>query len=282
MSKGISLKTKEDIANLKVSSKVLADTLRLLVSSTRAGLTTNELDDIAYDYIMSQAGCEPAFLNYQPYGADYPFPATMCISVNEAIVHGIPDNYVLKEGDIVSYDGGVIYKRMISDAAVSVIVTDTGCISIKDILIKYESGDVTSLSDKEKLLYVTYKSMLAGIKEAKIGNHINQISKSIEKSILDIGKSHSVKYGIVKIFAGHGVGHKVHEEPYVPNYDDGVKGPQIRDGLVLAIEPMVTMGTDEVDFMDDGYTAVTADTSLAAHFEHTVLAGVDGGEILTD
>lgn len=281
MNKGISLKNKEDIANLRISANVLSQTLKLLVSNTRAGITANELDTIAYDFIISQDGCQPAFLNYQPYGADYPFPSTMCISVNDAIVHGIPDDYLLIEGDIVSYDGGVKYKGMISDAAVSVIVTNNGCISIKDILLKYEDSGVGSLSEKEKLLYVTYKSMLAGIKEAKIGNSINQISKSIEKSILDISKSNKAKYGVVKIFAGHGVGHKVHEEPYVPNYDDGVKGPQIREGLVLAIEPMVTLGTDEVDFLEDGYTAVTADGSLAAHFEHTVVVGIDGGEILT-
>lgn len=269
----IKIKTPEDIDNLRQSGHILAQTLRHVVSHVRPNISSNELDDIAYDYIIKHDGAVPAFLDYQPYGAEYPFPASLCISINDAIVHGIPDKYRLQIGDIVSLDGGVKYKGMISDAAVSVIVTDTGCITIKDILNKVESGKV-EMDEKEKLLYVTYKSMMAGIHAAKTNNYVSDISKTIAKEI-------PANYGVIKIFAGHGVGYHVHEEPYVPNYIDGVKGSLMKSGLVLAIEPMITLGTDEVDFLSDGYTAVTADRSLAAHFEHTIVVTDNGGDILT-
>ncbi len=274
MSNKIKLKTQKDIENLRISAKVLAQTLNLLVESTRPGISTDELDTIAHNFIISNKGCQPAFLNYQPYGADYPYPATMCMSVNEVVVHGIPDDYELIAGDIVSYDGGVIYQGMISDAAVSVIVTEGGCITIRDIWEKAEVDGIDKLDNKEKLLYHTYKSMHAGINAMQIGSHVNDISKAIAKTIPS-------DYGVVKTFSGHGVGYHVHEEPYVPNYDDGVRGPRIQEGMVLAIEPMLTLGTDEVDIMDDSYTAMTSDGSLAAHFEHTVVATNNGPEILT-
>lgn len=274
MSHKLKLKTEDDIENLRHSGRVLAETLRLMISATKAGLSTRALDDLARNYIVSQEGCEPAFLNYKPYGADYPFPASICISVNDAIVHGIPDDYELIEGDVVSYDGGVKYKGMISDAAVTVIVTQDGCITIDNILKRVELDGVETLSANERLMYYTYKSMWAGINEFKYNKYINDISRAIAKKIPD-------DYGVIKTFAGHGVGYHVHEEPYVPNYDDGVKGPKVGAGLVIAIEPMLTLGTDEVDILEDGYTAVTADGSIAAHFEHTVLAGEKGGIVLT-
>ncbi len=276
----ITIKTEQDIKNLRESGHILAEALRAAVSQVSPGVTTNMLDDTAYDYIVSHIAAVPAFLNYQPYGADYPFPATLCISVNNAIVHGIPDEYVLRVGDIVSLDGGVKYKGMISDAAVSVIVKENGCVTIQDILNKIKTGEENNkkisdvLDEKEKLLYVTYKSMMAGIHAARTGRHVEHVSRAIAKEIPNA-------YGVIKIFTGHGVGYHVHEEPYVPNYLDGVKGPIMKSGLVLAIEPMVTLGTDEVDFLPDGYTAVTADGSLAAHFEHTIVVTEQGGEILT-
>ena len=270
MSHKLKLKKKEDIVNLRHSGKVLAKTLDLMVKSTKAGMTTDELDIIAYDFIIANEGCKPAFLNYKPYGAEYPYPATICISVNDEVVHGIPSDYILIEGDVVSYDGGVKYKGMISDSAVTVIVTADSCITIKDILNK----DKATLTEHEALLLNTYQSMMAGIHAAQIGDRVRQVSLAIAGKI-------DKRYGVIKTFAGHGVGYHVHEEPFVPNYDDGVDGPIMRDGLVIAIEPMLTMGTDEVDVLDDGYTAVTTDGSIAAHFEHTVLVGEKRGEILT-
>jgi methionyl aminopeptidase len=205
--------------------------------------------------MIVEMGDRPAFLNYQPFGADYPYPGSICISVNDEVVHGIGGDRVLKEGDIVGLDGGIDHKGMISDSAVTVPV---GKVSQED----------------EELMRVTRDALMAGIKAANNGNYVNDISRAIEKSV-------PKKYGIVKILSGHGVGYKVHEEPYVPNFDDGVKGPKLVPGLVLALEPMVNMGTDEVYLADDGYTFITKDHKRSAHFEHTILITEGKAEILT-
>jgi len=194
-------------------------------------------------------------LNYKPFGAEYPYPGSICISVNDEVVHGIGGDRVLKEGDIVGLDGGVKHKGLISDSARTIPV---GKISAED----------------QELLNVTKKALEAGINAAQSGKYVNDISRAIEKAI-------PKKYGVVKILSGHGVGYKVHEEPYVPNFDDGVKGPKLVPGLVLAIEPMVNLGTDEVYLADDGYTFITKDHKKSAHFEHTILITENGPEILT-
>lgn len=250
-----SIKTEEDIKKLRVSAHRLAEVVRAVAKEVRPGVTTGYLDDLAYK-LITEKGDEPAFLNYQPFGAEYPYPASICISVNDEVVHGIPsDDRVLEEGDIVSLDGGVKHEGMISDHAVTVICGEG------------------SEEDKQ-LLEVTKKAMLAGIKMAKDGNYVQDISRAIEAAI-------PKKYGIVKELSGHGVGYAVHEEPYVPNFDMGEKGIKLKAGMVLAIEPMVNLGTDEVDLLEDGYTFVTSDGKRSAHFEHTVLVTENGGEILS-
>jgi methionyl aminopeptidase len=250
-----SIKTEEDIKKLRVSAHRLAEVVRAVAKEVRPGVTTGYLDDLAYK-LITKKGDEPAFLNYQPFGAEYPYPASICISVNDEVVHGIPsDDRVLEEGDIVSLDGGVKHEGMISDHAVTVICGEG------------------SEEDKQ-LLEVTKKAMLAGIKMAKAGNYVQDISRAIEAAI-------PKKYGIVKELSGHGVGYAVHEEPYVPNFDMGEKGIKLKAGMVLAIEPMVNLGTDEVDLLEDGYTFVTSDGKRSAHFEHTVLVTENGGEILS-
>ena len=250
-----SIKTEEDIKKLRVSAHRLAEVVRTVAKEVRPGVTTGYLDDLAYK-LITEKGDEPAFLNYQPFGAEYPYPASICISVNDEVVHGIPsDDRVLEEGDIVSLDGGVKHEGMISDHAVTVICGEG------------------SEEDKQ-LLEVTKKAMLAGIKMAKAGNYVQDISRAIEAAI-------PKKYGIVKELSGHGVGYAVHEEPYVPNFDMGEKGIKLKAGMVLAIEPMVNLGTDEVDLLEDGYTFVTSDGKRSAHFEHTVLVTENGGEILS-
>lgn len=250
-----SIKTEEDIKKLRVSAHRLAEVVRAVAKEVRPGVTTGYLDDLAYK-LITEKGDEPAFLNYQPFGAEYPYPASICISVNDEVVHGIPsDDRVLEEGDIVSLDGGVKHEGMISDHAVTVICGEG------------------SEEDKQ-LLEVTKKAMLAGIKMAKAGNYVQDISRAIEAAI-------PKKYGIVKELSGHGVGYAVHEEPYVPNFDMGEKGVKLKAGMVLAIEPMVNLGTDEVDLLEDGYTFVTSDGKRSAHFEHTVLVTENGGEILS-
>jgi methionyl aminopeptidase len=254
MKSDIKLKNETDIKNLRESGRRLALALQATAKEVRPGVTTKYLNDFFHKLVVAE-GDEPAFLNYQPFGADYPYPGSICISVNDEVVHGIGGDYVLKEGDIVGLDGGIKHKGMISDSAISVPV---GKISEEDT----------------ELLRVTKEALMAGIHAAVAGNFVNDISRAIEQAIPE-------KYGVVKILSGHGVGYKVHEEPYVPNFDDGVKGPRLVPGLVLAIEPMVNLGTDEVILTEDGYTFVTEDGKKSAHFEHTILITDDKPEILT-
>lgn len=254
MKYNIKIKNEHDIEILRESGRRLARVLDAVEKEVKPGVTTKYLNDFVYKMITDM-GDKPAFLNYKPFGAEYPYPGSICISVNEEVVHGIGDDRVLKEGDIVGLDGGVTHKGMISDSARTVAV-----------------GKINE-EDKE-LMRVTKEALMAGIKAARAGNYVNDISKAIEKSI-------PKKYGVVKILSGHGVGYKVHEEPYVPNFDDGVKGPMLVPGLVLAIEPMVNMGTDEVYLASDGYTFITEDHKRSAHFEHTILITDGDAEILT-
>lgn len=250
----VKIKNDKDIELLRESGKRLSHALTLTAKEVKPGVTTGYLNDFFHKLIVDQ-GDKPSFLNYKPFGADYPYPGSICISVNDEVVHGIGGDYVLKEGDIVGLDGGVTHKGLITDSARTVPV-----------------GKVTK--EDEVLMQVTKDALMAGIKAAKGGNYVNDISKAIEKSI-------PKKYGVVKILSGHGVGYKVHEEPYVPNFDDGVKGPKLVPGLVLAIEPMVNHGTDEVYLADDGYTFITTDHKKSAHFEHTILITEGEAEILT-
>ena len=250
----VKLKTEKDIINLRESGKRLAVALKETAKEVRPGVTTKYLNDFFHKLVVEK-GDKPAFLNYKPFGAMRPYPGSICISVNDEVVHGIGGDRVLKEGDIIGLDGGVTHKGMISDSAITVAV---GKISKED----------------EDLMRVTKEALMAGIHAAQGGKFVNDISRAIEKSI-------PKKYGIVKILSGHGVGYKVHEEPFVPNFDDGVKGPKLVPGLVLALEPMVTMGTDEVYLADDGYTFITKDHKNSAHFEHTILITEGKAEIIT-
>lgn len=250
----IKLKTGADLEHLRESCKRLSVALQKTASMVRPGVTTRELNDFFHGLVI-EGGDTPAFLNYKPFGASYPYPGSICISVNDEVVHGIGGDYVLKEGDIISLDGGIKHKGMISDSAITIPV-----------------GEISD--ENRKLLEVTKAALMAGIKAAECGKCVNDISRAIEKSI-------PKKYGVVKILSGHGVGYKVHEEPYVPNFDDGVKGPKLVPGMVLAIEPMVNLGTDEVYLADDGYTFITEDHKNSAHFEHTILITESKPEILT-
>ena len=254
MPQPLKLKTGKDLENLRESCKRLARVLDETKKFIKAGLTTKEINDFVYNKI-TELGDKPAFLNYKPFGASYAYPGSICISVNDEVVHGIGNDYVLKDGDLVSIDCGINHKGMISDSAYTVAV-----------------GNITD--EEKKLLAVTEQALYAGIKACKCGNYVNDISRAIEKSI-------PKKYGIVKILSGHGVGYDVHEEPYIPNFDDKVKGLKLVKGMVLALEPMVNLGTDEIYLADDGYTFITVDHKKSAHFEHTVLITDGEPEILT-
>lgn len=255
------------IKNLRESGKRLARVIKKVSEEIKPGVSTKELDMLAFNLITkSESGLKdkdkPAFLNYKPYGASYPYPASICISVNDAVVHGIPDDYILKEGDIVTLDGGVIHNKMITDHAIT-----------------FPVGKISK--ENQDLLRVSKEALMAGIKEAIAGNYVNHISKAIESFIQKEGKKLKIDFGIIKILSGHGVGYKVHEEPFVPNFDDGVKGPKLVPGMVLAIEPMINLGSEEVYLDKDGYTFRTVDGKNSAHFEHTILITKGDPEILT-
>jgi len=248
-------KNAEEIALLRESGKRLAGVLYAVRDAVRPGMTTMDLDRMAEDLIR-KGGDEPPFKGYSPHGARHPFPASLCVSVNDEIVHGIPGDRVIKEGDIVSLDLGLAHKGMITDMAVSIAV-----------------GTVSP--EIKKLLQKTEEALLAGIYAAKGGGRIGDISAAVEA----IGRKE--KYGIIEELGGHGVGHKVHEDPYVPNFGRKGTGPLLKPGMVLALEPMFTLGARHVRLMPDGYTIVSEDGSLSAHFEHTILITDGDAEILT-
>jgi methionyl aminopeptidase len=244
------VKTPEEIVNMRESGRMLATVLEALKPEVIPGVSTKQLNDIAERELKSLGG-QAAFLGYQG------FPESICISVNDEVVHGIPrPTLVIKEGDIVSLDFGVSYKGMITDSAVSVIC-GPGTKQIQDLL-KY-----------------TEQALLEGISTIKDGSHVGDIGNSVER-ILNIHK-----YGIVRDLVGHGVGHAVHEDPNIPNWGRKNTGPKLVAGMTIAVEPMATLGRDAVIIDPDGWTVRTRDGSLAAHFEHTVLVTPDGFEILT-
>jgi methionyl aminopeptidase len=253
----ITIKTKSDISILREGGKRHAEILRELAKLVKPGVRSSELENVARK-LIAQSGDKPALLNYMPYGAKRPYPAALCVSVNDEIVHGIPNetDKVLKEGDIVGLDLGLTHRGLITDATLTVAV-----------------GKITL--ELQELLEVTKRALVAGIKAAKGGKRIGDISNAIQRVAV------SKKYGVVEELAGHGVGYDVHEEPYVPNYGEAGRGEILRPGMVLAIEPMFNIGTKKIKLDKDGYTYRTADGSASAHFEHTVVITKGDAEVLT-
>lgn len=254
----IKLKTPADIKTLREGGKRHAFILKQVVKAVRPGVTAKSLDDLAAR-LIAEGGDTAAFLNYKPYGAKRPYPASLIVSVNDAVVHGIPNEkeIILREGDIVSLDLGLVHKGLITDAAVTV--------------------PVGKVSKEAKLLMRATKEALAlAIKEAKPGNTTGHIGHAVECHIRPLG------YGIVEELAGHGVGYSVHEDPYVPNYGEPGDGEVLVPGMVIAIEPIINAGSEKVRLdKEDGYTYRTVDGSLSAHFEHTVAITKRGCRILT-
>jgi len=253
----ITIKTEKEIAVLREGGRRLAEILRELEAAVRPGRTAAELNTLA-EKLVSENGDKSAFLNYKPYGAKRGFPASLCVSINDEVVHGIPNEgeKILKEGDIVSLDMGLIHKNLYTDMAVTVPVGEV---------------DVSA----KKLLEVTEKALALGIAAARVGNQVGDISFAIESFI----KPHG--FGIVEELAGHGVGYKVHEDPYVPNYGKKNSGPVLKVGMIIAIEPMVNEGGKAVVLNPDGYTYKTADGKRSAHFEKTIVVTEGEAEILT-
>lgn len=246
----ITIKTEDEIALMKESCKRLAKVHDALAEYIKPGISTMDIDTYG-EKLIRQLGGIPNFKDYHGY------PASICVSVNDEVVHGIPSaNRILKDGDIVSLDAGLIYKGYHSDAART-----------------YAVGDA---SPKAKaLIAATEKSFFDGIKKAIAGNHMNDISKAIEASLAEGG------YGIVRELTGHGIGTELHEAPNIPNYGSWKRGPKLKAGMTLAIEPMVTLGSEEIVFCDDGWTVVTQDGSWASHYENTILITDGEPEILT-
>jgi methionyl aminopeptidase len=250
----ILIKSKKEIDYIRESCRIVAETLQLLKSNVRVGITTLELDKIAEDYIRSN-NAKPAFKGYSQGGAPG-FPGSICSSVDDEVVHGIPGTRILKEGEIVSIDIGVLKDGYFGDAALTVAV-----------------GNISD--EKRKLMDVTERSLQLGIEQAIAGNKVHDISNAVQVYVEANG------FSIVRDLCGHGVGKFLHEDPSIPNFGTKGTGPKLKNGMTLAIEPMVNAGKFGVVTAKDGWTIITADGSTSAHFEHTILINNNLPEILT-
>lgn len=253
----MTISTDQERADLIEAGKRLAAVLKALEGAVAPGVSTDALDDLA-EKLIREGGDDPAFLGYTPEGANRPYPATLCVSINDEIVHGIPNESpkVLKEGDIVGLDLGLTHNGIIVDAAITVPV---GAISEADT----------------KLLRTTQEALSAGIAAARPGNRVGDISYAIQKVIEDAG------FTVVKELGGHGVGELVHEEPFIPNFGKAGSGLLLEEGMVLALEPIATAGKAAVVVDNDGYTFRTKDGARASHHEHTILIESSGARIIT-
>ena len=246
----VSIKSAREIELMKEAGRILAITHEELEKALKPGMSTWDIDHLGEEIIRSY-GCIPSFLNYNGY------PASICVSVNDEVVHGIPNKkHIIKEGDIVSLDAGVIYKGYHSDAARTIGV-----------------GEISP--EAAKLIEVTRQCFFKGIEYAKDGCHLFDISAAVH------GYADQFGYGVVRDLVGHGIGSHLHEDPEIPNFRQARKGIKLKPGMTLAIEPMINIGHADVEWLDDDWTVVTADGSLSAHYENTVLITENGPEILT-
>ncbi len=246
----IILKSPEELEKMRRAGGIVASTRRRALGAVRPGITTGELDAIAEEHIRAQ-GAVPSFKGYRG------FPASICASVNEELVHGIPGDRKLREGDLLSLDFGAIWEGYHADSAATVFV-----------------GEPAS-DEAEKLVRVTEEALEAGITQVREGGRLSDIGHAVQQVVEGAG------FGVVREYVGHGIGQNLHEDPPIPNYGDPGRGPEFRRGMALAIEPMVTMGEWATRVLDDDWTVVTADGGLCAHFEHTVALSDRGAEVLT-
>jgi len=245
-------KSPDEIDKMRVAGRIVAGTIERVLAAVAPGKSTADLDAVAERYILEQHAA-PSFKGYRG------FPATICTSLNQEIVHGIPSpKRVLKEGDLLSLDFGAIWEGFHADSAVTVFV-----------------GGQAPSAEAEKLVRVTEEALEAGISQIRPGGHLSDISHAVEQVAVGAG------FEVVKEYVGHGVGRALHEDPQIPNYGPPGRGPAMKPGLVIAVEPMVNLGGWETRVLADDWTVVTADGSLSAHFEHTIAVTEDGHEILT-
>ncbi len=256
--RGIEIKSREQIGLMRVAGRLVGETLELLRAAVRPGISTGDLDRLAEQNIRDHGGV-PSFLGY----GHPPFPATICASVNDEVVHGIPGDRVLAEGDVISIDCGAIVDGWHGDAAITVGVGEVG-------------------EDVRRLMQVTEEALWSGMAAARLGGRLSDISNAVEQTVRAAGD-----YGILEDYVGHGIGTEMHQPPNVPNVGRPGRGPRLVEGLALAVEPMVTLGGKETELAADDWTVLTSDGSRAAHFEHTftltpngpwVLTALDGGE----
>lgn len=252
----IVLKSKTEIEKIRISCQMVAETLNYISKYAKHGTRTEELNTKAENFIKDK-GAIPAFKGYQLGDSPYGYPAALCTSVNSEVIHGIPSSRKLKDGDILSLDLGILYDGYYGDAAITI--------------------PIGNISDTKKdLIAITKESLNKAIEQCKIGNRIGDISHAIESYVTKFGLS------VVREFGGHGIGANLHEEPYIPNYGKTGTGQRLMEGMVIAIEPMINEGTNQVGRMPDGWTIVTRDDKPSAHFEHTICISKDGSIILTD
>ena len=245
----IILKSEREISYMRDAGKIVDKTLAEVEKAAKPDVTTRELDEIAEKYIKG-CGATPAFKGY------HGFPGNICSSVNEEVVHGIPGLRKLKNGDTVSVDIGAVINGYYGDAAITIPI-----------------GQIDA--EVQRLLDVTEESLYKGIEQAIVNNRLSDISHAVQKHAESFG------YSVVRDYVGHGIGRNMHEDPQVPNYGPSGRGPRLKSGMTLAIEPMINMGTHDVKTLDDGWTVITSDGKRSAHFEHTIAIGPDGPEILT-
>lgn len=245
----ITIKSSAEIELMRKANLIVRDTLNMLQDKIRVGMTTKQLDRLAHDYIVKQNAI-PSFLGYSGY------PASVCISINEEVVHGIPGERVIKEGDLVSIDCGSIYKGYNGDAARTFLM---------------EGAD----EEKVQLAEVTKQSFFEGMKVLKAGARLGDLGHAIQSYAESFG------YGVVRAMVGHGIGRDMHEDPEVPNFGVAGRGLRLKTGMTIAVEPMINAGTYDVEMLDDGWTIVTKDNRPSAHYENTVLITEDGVEILS-
>ncbi|MBN2516213.1 MAG: type I methionyl aminopeptidase [Deltaproteobacteria bacterium] len=243
------LRSPEEIEKIRASNHIVAEVLEGLKELVKPGVTTEELDIYA-ERMTKKKGADPAFKGYMGY------PSSLCTSVNSEVVHGIPSERVLEEGDIISMDFGTLYNGYYGDAAITVAV-----------------GEVTPVA--ERLMEATHEALYKGINEAKVGNRLGDISAAVQTHVENAG------FSVVRDFVGHGIGSKLHEEPQIPNFGVQGRGIELKSGMVFAIEPMVNEGTYKVKVLRDGWTVVTLDGKLSAHFEHTIAITENGPVILS-
>ncbi len=256
--RSLDTKTPDQVRLMRAAGIVVAETLELLAERARPGVTTGELDRIAEDHIRAK-GARPSFAEVPGYRH------TLCVSVNEEVVHGIPGARVLAEGDLVSIDAGAVLEGWHGDAAISLVVGGR------------EAGSAQDLG----LMDATEESLWRGIAALRVGSPLHDVGAAVEDTIVAHGQQRGVRYGILEDYVGHGIGTAMHEAPQVPNYRVRGKGPTVRSGLTVAIEPMVTLGSEQTHVLSDEWTVATVDGSRGAHWEHSVAVSEDGVWVLT-